>query len=64
MTEKPPCVGQRYWDDSNASEPEFTIIELPEDDPIAELDNGQWYELGGPEGLIEKLESGVVRPIS
>lgn len=58
-----PIVGQRYTDDSHPEEPSFVIIELSDTERVAELDNGQWYELDGPEGFLTKLASGVIRPV-
>lgn len=58
-----PVVGQRYTDDSHPGENEFTIIALEKGDAVAELDNDQWYALHGPEGLLKKLATGVVRPV-
>jgi len=57
-------VGASYTDDSHPDEPTFTVISYEDreaDDPSVELDNGQWYELAGPDGLIAKLDAGIVR---
>lgn len=56
-----PRVGQTYVESSHP-EPVFTVMALPDDERVAELDNGQWYELDGPDGLIAKLATGRVRP--
>ena len=56
-------IGQSFFDDSHPEEPSFTIIATPEDERIVELDNSQWYELDGPEGLLAKIASGVVYEI-
>jgi len=50
-------LGARYRDTSHNDE--FVIVGV-EADGTVDLDNGQWYELGGPEGLIAKLDAGAV----
>lgn len=60
------AIGQVYVDDSHTESDGgfFTIHELPTDDErVVEIGSGQWYELDGPEGLLEKLRTGIVRMI-
>jgi len=53
-------VGATYRDDSH--DDAFVITVIDQDGTIY-LDNDQWYEAQGPEGLIAKLDAGIVRPI-
>jgi hypothetical protein len=53
-------LGQTYTDDSHGDT--FTIVGV-EADGTVDLDNGQWYELSGPDGLIAKLNAGTVRQV-
>lgn len=60
MTGQPqPRVGASYRDRSHGDQ--FTIVSL--DDEAADLDNGQWYYLSGPEGLLAKLANGTVEEL-
>lgn len=52
-------VGQTYRDEAHGDT--FTITGIESDS--VDLDNGQWYELAGPDGLIAKLNSGVVKEV-
>lgn len=58
-----PIVGRKYVDGSHPDEPVFTVTAYAEDEGIVELDNGQWYELNGDDGLLAKLAAGIVRPV-
>ena len=54
-------VGQTFTDDSHPEEPVFTVVSY--DGDVLDLDNGQWYTVGGEEGILAKLDSGVIREI-
>jgi hypothetical protein len=43
-----------------AEEPRLDVVEIDAVDRVAELDNGQWYTLDGPEGFFAKLDSGAI----
>lgn len=56
-----PVVGATYHDWSRRGlDSKFTIVAIRPGEDSAELDNGQWYELDGPEGLLVKLRRGTV----